>query len=255
MRRLVRVLPVLALLFGARLAAADDPPEYPVPLIDRPLALNKGTFQAMAALDIFHLGNVPDGVSSTAESLTFGGDYTLLRDLQVGAVASVQISPSSELSLLSASGQYAFFKFAAIRVDAGVTKDSQTHGLFAAGLPIRLKLTDMVAFVSGRPYAWGVEDDILAAHVGNGTTTELHIPAGVMIELTPRISVTARTGFRTVSGGGNTASFVPLGVDAIITTNRLDFGLMLDIAGQISPDMAPGYFDLLRFRVFAQLRI
>jgi len=30
---------------------------------------------------------------------------------------------------------------------------------------------------------------------------------------------------------------------------------MLDVNGQVCPDMAPGYFDLFRFRVFAQLRI
>jgi len=60
-----------------------------------------------------------------------------------------------------------------------------------------------------------------------------------------------RTGIR----NQGSAYYVPLGVDATVSVSRLDVGVTLDLAGQVSPSNGNGYFDLLTVRGFAQVRI
>ncbi|HEV7556091.1 MAG TPA: hypothetical protein VGO00_11575 [Kofleriaceae bacterium] len=233
-------------MIGVPLAAADD---YPTPLIERPMSLNPSTFQLTAAYE--YLGVLSGDDSGGIGSLVFAGDYTLFPKLQVGAIAVVDVTPESRFGAALLNGQYEFLKFAAIRADIGITNGANTNGSFGVGLPIRLKLTDMFAFISGRPYAYGAEDDILIAGVGTGSATLFQIPLGLLIQLTPHISVAARSGFREVSS----AEFVPVGIDATIESSRVDFGVMFDFGGQIAPSEAPGFFHTQQFRLWAQLRI
>jgi hypothetical protein len=243
--------PVLAcLVIGVPLARADD---YPSPIIDRPLTLGQGTIQPSLAFELTHFGNVMDPAPSNTESLVFGADYGLANKLQVGAVAYVTISPSSEFGFAIASGQYQFLNFAAIRADIGVSRvDNGDHyGFFGAGLPLKLKMTDTVALISGRPYAYGAEDDIVIGLVGSGSISEFNIPIGILYQLTPHVSVAGRSGIHTEGS----AYFVPIGADITLTSSRIDFGVQFDLAGQVSPSNGNGYADVLRLRAFAQLRI
>jgi hypothetical protein len=229
------------------LAAADD---YPSPLIERPMSLKPSTFQLTGAYE--YQGVLSGSDSGGIGSLVFAGDYTLFPQLQVGAIVDVQVSPESGFGGILVNGQYEFLKFAAIRADVGVSHlAGNTDGSFGVGLPIRLKLTDMFALISGRPYAYGAEDDILIAGVGDGSTTVFQIPLGLLVQLTPHVSVAARSGFREFSS----AEFVPIGLDATVESGHFDFGVMFDFAGQIAPDGAPGFFHTQQFRLWAQLRI
>ena len=234
------------LVLGVPVAVADD---YPVPLIERPMSLNPSTFQATAAYE--YAGVLSGDNSGGIGALVFAGDYTLFPKLQVGAVVDVQVSPVSGFGGFLVNGQYEFLKFAAIRADIGVAHPSHYNGSFGVGLPIRLKLTDMFALVSGRPYAYGAEDDILIAGVGTASTTVFQIPLGLLVQLTPHISIAARSGFREFSSN----EFVPVGLDATIETSHVDFGVMFDFAGQIAPSDGPGFFHAQQFRLWAQLRI
>lgn len=251
MRQLARVLTVLGLLTSAHLALADDEvaPEYPVALIDRPLALNPSTFQLTGSFDIRHV-SVGD-VSANATALNISGDYSPLRHVQLGASVGIQLSPDADFGYAIATGQYEFFKFAAIRVDIGVSNASDVQAFVGAGLPIRLKLTNLVAFVSSRPYAWNFEDDIVSARLGNGSNTEFNLPLGLLFQFTPRVSATLHSGFRE----RDSASFVPFGIDLMLETGHIDLGAMFDVDGQFRPDDGPGYFDAFRFRLFAMIRV
>ena len=252
MRLLVRTLALLACtLLAVPLAAADD---YSTVLIDRPLTLSPQMLQLEAAASLTHFGNAPAMAPSNTEALQFAADYGLLHHLQAGAVVDVQVSPSSDFARGLVSGQYQLLAFAAVRVDLGAQRlDSGNLGFaFGLGAPLHLKLTDNLALISSRPYAYGAEDDLFSFRAASGgSVSEFRIPAGILFQLNPTVAFVGRTGFRSQ----DSASFVPLGVDATVSVSRLDFGVTIDLAGQVSPSTGNGYFDLLTVRGFAQVRI
>jgi hypothetical protein len=250
MRLLVQTLASLACTLLAVAPAAAD--EYATALIDRPLTLPQQNLQLEAAASLTHFGAAVAGVPSNTEALQFGADYAIQPHLQAGAVVDVVVSPSSDLARGLVSGQFQLLEFAAIRFDLGAQRVGDLKFAFGFGLPLRLKLTDKFALVSSRPYAYGAEDDLVSVLVGGGTTTsDLRVPVGILHQLNPNLAVVGRTVIRKQGS----AYFVSLGADATVSVSHLDFGVTLDIAGQVSPGNGPGYFDLLTVRGFAQLRI
>jgi hypothetical protein len=232
------------------LAAADD---YPTAFIDRPLSLDASVMQPSFGAALLHSSAGP--TSSTSEALEFGADYGVRHHLQVGAVLDLQVSPSTDFARGLVSGQYQFLTFAALRLDIGAERIAGNLDFaFGAGLPLRLKLTDAIALISSRPYAYGAEDDVFSVRAGSGDTlTDLRAPLGILYQLDQHVAIVGRSGFRSLSSG-ITAYFVPLGADFTVTVSHLDFGVMFDLAGQVSPS-GSGYFDLVTLRAFAQLRL
>jgi hypothetical protein len=251
MRVLASGLALVASTFvAAPLAAADD---YPTAYLDRPLTLEPGTLQPNAALSLVHNGAAMDPAPSNIEALELGADYGILHHLQAGAVVDINLSPSKFVRAL-ASGQYQLLVFAALRVDIGAQRidNGNLDFAFGIGLPLHLKLTDAFALISSRPYAYGAEDDVFSFRAGSdGTISETRLPLGIMYQLNPHVAFVGRSGFRKQEN----AYFVPLGADALLTVSRLDVGISLDVAGQVSPSGGPGFADLLSVRGFAQVRI
>jgi hypothetical protein len=251
MRLLVRTLALLACtLLAVPLAAADD---YSTVLIDRPLTLPPQMLQLEAAASLTHFGNAVDPAPSNTEALQFAADYGILHHLQAGAVVDVQVSPSSDFARGLLTGQYQLLAFAAVRLDLGAQRvdNGDLDFAFGIGVPLHLKLTDTLALVSSRPYAYGAEDDLFSVRARSSTISELRLPVGVLYQVNPYVALVGRTGIR----NQGSAYFVPLGVDATVSVSRLDVGVTLDLAGQVSPSNGNGYFDLLTVRGFAQVRI
>jgi hypothetical protein len=251
MRLLVRILASLACtLLAVPPAAADD---YSTVLIDRPLTLPPQTLQLEVAASLTHDAAAVDPAPSNTEALQFGADYGILHHLQAGAVVDVRVSPSSQFERGLASGQYQLMAFAALRLDLGAQRvGGDIDFAFGVGVPLRLKLTDALALVSSRPYAYGAEDDLFSFRAGSGDSiSEYRLPIGILYQVAPYFAVVGRTGFRSQ----DSARFVPLGADATLSVSRLDFGVTFDLAGQVSPSSGPGYFDLVTVRGFAQVRI
>jgi hypothetical protein len=247
---LVRCLALLAcMLLAASPAAADD---YSTVLIDRPLTLSPQMLQLEAGASLTHFGNVADGAPSNTEALQFAADYGILHHLQAGAVVDVRVSPASEFERGLVSGQYQLLAFAALRLDLGAQRvGGDIDFAFGVGVPLRLKLTDALALISSRPYAYGAEDDLFSVRAGHGSVSEYRLPVGILYQLHPNVALIGRTGIRSQ----DSATFVPLGADATVSVSRLDLGVTLDLAGQVSPSNGSGYFDLLTVRGFAQVRI
>lgn len=250
MRSLVPILALLACtLLAVPPAAADDDATV---LIDRPLTLPPQMLQLEAAASLTHFGAAVDPAPSNTEALQFAADYGILHHLQAGAVVDVQVSPSSEFARGLLSGQYQLLAFAAVRLDLGAQRvGGDIDVAFGVGVPLHLKLTDALALVSSRPYAYGAEDDLFSVRAGHGSISEFRLPVGILYQVNPYIALVGRTGVR----NQDSAYFVPLGADATVSVSRLDFGVTLDLAGQVSPADGPGFFDLLTVRGFAQVRI
>lgn len=232
-------------------AAADD---TSTSIVDRPLSLDPQTLQPSAAAALVHDSAAVDPAPSNSEALEFGVDYGVLHHLQVGAVVDVTVSPSSEFTRGLVSGQYQLLAFAAFRLDLGAQRvdNGDLDFAFGVGLPVRLKLTDTVALISSRPYAYGAEDDLFSVRAGSGSTiSELRLPVGVLYQLDKHVALAGRTGFRSQGS----ARFIPLGADFIVSVSRLDVGVTFDLAGQIAPDNGRGFFDVLALRGFAQVRL
>lgn len=251
MRLLVRTLALLAcMLLAVPPAAADD---YSTVLIDRPLTLQPQTLQLEAAGALTHDSAAAAPAPSNTEALQFAADYGILHHLQAGAVVDVQVSPSSQFERGLVSGQYQLLNFAAFRLDLGAQRvdSGSLYFAFGVGLPLRLKLTDTLALVSSRPYAYGAEDDLFSVRAGSSTISELRLPVGVLYQVNPYLAVVGRSGIR----NQGSAYYVPFGADVTVSVSRLDLGVTFDLAGQVSPDNGSGYFDLLTVRGFAQVRI
>ena len=238
------------MLLAVARAAADD---YSTVLIDRPLSLPPQMLQLEAAASLTHFGNAVDPAPSNVEALQFAADYGILHHLQAGAVVDVQVSPSSDFARALLTGQYQLLAFAAFRLDLGAQRvdNGDLDFAFGVGVPLHLKLTDTLALVSSRPYAYGAEDDLFSVRAGHGSISELRLPVGILYQVNSYVALVGRTGIR----NQGSAYYVPLGVDATVSVSRLDVGVTLDLAGQVSPSNGNGYFDLLTVRGFAQVRI
>jgi hypothetical protein len=249
----MRLASSLAFLVTSAVAApaalADDTPSA---IIDRSLTLDPQTLQPNAAVFLTHSSAVMDPDPATFDFLEIGADYGILHHLQAGAVVDVQLSPSSEFSRALVSGQYQLLAFAAARVDLGVEHEAgNSQFVFGIGLPVRLKLTDTLALISSRPFAYGAGDDLFTFRAGDGSISEYRLPVGILYQVDSRVALSARTGFRRVES----ADFIPFGLDAVFSLSRLDVGVSFDLNGQISPDGSPGFFDVIAVRGFAQVRI
>ena len=247
-------LALLLLLAAAGLAYADDD-AYPLKLIDRPLTLPDGSFQPFAAFQFIHDSNP----SANAEAMQLALDVEVAPKVQVGAFTWIEVGPDTKFLTGLASIEYKLLNFAAVRADLGVARveSDSIYGSIGLGLPVRLKMSDTVAIISGRPYAWGAEDDIVqirfgSASMGVGSTiSDFHFPIGLLFQLSPNYSVAVRSGYRNQGSAG----YVPAGADATASFSRLDVGVTLDVAGQISPSNGTGYFDIFTARLWAQLRL
>jgi hypothetical protein len=141
--------------------------ENPVPLIDRPLTIPRGTFSATLELPYTNWASSAVGTpsrsnSATGESLALGADYGVSDQLQLGLATAFPINPGAGFGSVLASAAAGLGKSAALRFDAGYEQigvngaNSQFPGSHVnryfggLGAPIKIAISPTLAFVSGR---------------------------------------------------------------------------------------------------------
>ncbi len=243
-------LVIVFTLLAVSPALADD---YPLRLIDRPLAIPDGSYEPFAAFALLSFPNATSPAPSSVDMAQFALDIGVAPKVQVGAYTAIEVSPQTHLYTALASAQYQLVQFAAVRADLGLQKvdSGELYGAVGIGLPVRLKLSETVALISSRPYAWSADDDIVQVRFRSDAISDFHFPVGLLVQLDPHFSFAVRSGYRYQGSAG----FVPAGADAVGSFGPLDIGVTFDIAGQISPSNGNGYFDVLTTRAFAQLRL
>ena len=244
-------LALLTLCAAAGLAHADD--DYPLELIDRPMALPDGAFQPFASFQLLYFPNATSPAPKTVKATQLAFDTVVAPKVQVGAYTQIEVGPETQFLTGLASVQYKLLSFIAARVDAGVQRvdNGDIYGAVGIGLPTRFKISDKIAIISSRPYAWGAEDDLVQIRFGGSTISDFHLPLGVMFQLSPNYNFALRSGYRHQGG----ADYAPAGADFTASFSRLDLGVTVDLAGQVGPANGTGYFDIVTSRIWAQLRI
>jgi hypothetical protein len=282
----MRAFIVMATLLGIAGAAhaedGIDKSNYPAAVVDRPMILPRLMLQP-----VFEIGpsntNSTDGVGGGAGgSLGFGIDVGLTRRLQAGAYLAFPFYPVGNFGDFVGNLQVNLLPQALnLRFDLGTERITSTMDngyvydsfVFGVGLPTKIKLHPMLAFISGSTSArgfgvpmlmvqgrggqWGglpgvvtESNDIIALQAfnppGDNSTVvvgSFFLPVGVLFQPHPIVSLSARTGYRlqfnSQSAGSVTVTqvrhFIPLGFDlAFNIAHRFDVGFTATIAGFVS---------------------
>ncbi len=218
---------------------------YPASLVDRPLVLPKWVFQP--TVDV----GISNSKAGTGESFGIGFDVGVARKLQIGAMFELPVGPAADFGLLAFNLQTPLGRSANLRFDVGVQRGSfhldddsiHTDGfVMGVGLPIKVKLHRMLAFISGstaaRGFAGGpviagdsdrkqmtygvfapLGNDLFSLAVLPGShetgalvnetlvTGTMFLPMGLLVQPHDRISFAVRTGYRLTfahaDGGGS----------------------------------------------------
>lgn len=254
--------------------------------VDRVMVLPKGTLQGSTEMGLAHAST--NGQGSTGFATSFGFEAGLGSRMQVGAAFSVPFSPKFTLGYFFVDGQYGITDFMNLRLNLGMNSSTSATGeagnvvmnddgtfsfegggssvsrAFAGGIgaPIRLRLNERWALISGRtnihaviPNAGqGVDtDDIFTWQLAsNAGFTSLGLPVGIETAFSETWSGRFRTGVRGLMGNAS-GTFIPLAFDTMVVPSRnWDLGATVALAGQVSS--GAGYFDAQNFTLWAQTR-
>ena len=249
-----------------------------------PLLLPSGTAQGEVSFELTSVSE--NGISASGESVVVGMDYGASDRLQLGLSASAAINPGA-FGSVDATGELALGPFAAVRLDAAITRETLTFldqrgslNMYdvALSLPSRIRLADGIALTTGRTGAAGFGrpmtysvgngsvalgstpffggDSIVAISVNDdgSVAASVQAPVGLLITPVRNVSIALRSGFRHVAPiGGGSWNAIPAGVDLVVRAGALDVGATFEVAGQI--DTSAGYFDLRQAAIWAQARI
>jgi hypothetical protein len=228
---------------------------YPSVIAARPLILPPWMGQAGL---VFGVNNTP-GLTGTNIQAAF--DIGVMEKLQVGGTIGFPLSnPDPDFGNFFANAQYGATDYMNLRVDVGAVKQPGAGGstgfAFGVGAPVKYLFNDMLAFVSGRPYAWATGDDILQMQFVNGAKLGIiNIPLGLVAQVHPNVAVGLRTGvkfgFADFKIAGNTPVFIPVGADLMVNVLRdLDVGLAFDLPGN-----KDAYADVRQIGIWAMYRL
>ena len=260
--------------------------EWSESFIDRPLILAPRMVQANLGVDV---SSISDSANSTGETVGAAFDVGIAKSVQAGLALSFPVNPATFGSAI-ANVQLGIADGANLRFDAGVARSGFINGSmdsmsnlyeFGLGVPIKLKLTDQIAFISGRTGAAGfgrpmaladgnggiafgsnpiyMSDALFAAGIQNGVTSyTAGVPVGILIAPHERVAIALRTGYRYVHTGsgdgvGQGLNFVPLGGDVMVNLpSHFDVGVSADVAGPLGQNY--DYLAYRQFMGFAQAR-
>jgi hypothetical protein len=258
--------------------ARSEKEAYPLSLVERPLILPRFMFQPSVAFDITNVDQAGNGTV-----FGFALDVGLSRRLQAGVFFAFPIDPNADFGNFVANLQVGVADPLNLRLDLGAerlafaapsiavgTKDAFIFGL---GVPIKLKLHRMLAFVSGSSTALGfgwqtnfadkmgrssiygfvggiTSNDVLSLLVydsggGGGKVTigALTLPVGFLFTPIERLTIGVRSGYRLVfnhvenASGTPLAHYIPLAFDLVVAIVRqLDVGFTATLQGNIDND-------------------
>lgn len=270
-----RALMIFSLCANAALAQELQP------VIARPATLPRGALEVTlhGTYTNWATGVTADlsPVAVAGETLSAGLDFGATDGVQVGVATSLPIHPGAGFGSILGSAAFAVSHDAAVRLDAGFESlgfnGDGTGGLNhvnryfgGIGAPIKVPLSSMVAFVSGRTGAvqFGhfnnigqagtalylgasllpeLSTDLLVVSVGNhdsATAIGVNLPAGLLLQPDPRFALTLFAGYSVAiaiprsGSGASTQSlhFLPIGIEAVVTpASQLDIGARFSLDG------------------------
>jgi opacity protein-like surface antigen len=259
-------------------------------VVDRPLTLPKGR------LDVTLHGTYTNwsagGATADGLSLEMGFDFGASDKTQGGIALALPITPGAGFGSILGTAVYGASPNLGIRLDAGYERIGFNGGsgfltghanrfFGGLGVPIRVPITPMVAFVSGRTSSVqfghfnnfgdsGVgfysgassfpesSSDFFVISGGDSSTTTnvgIHLPLGLLLQPEPHLALRLESGYAALINDSGTLHFIPLAVEAIVTpVPRLDFGLRFVVDGNVAGSSAFGYFDQRALMFWLRLR-
>jgi hypothetical protein len=243
---------------------------FPDSFVSRPMTLPEGMVQADSTLAI---SNYDTGFarSDTGTNMNLGVDVGLHPRLQAGMLLSLPLTPEGGFGMMVGDLQYALAPFANLRFDVGASRlladvpamgnmtvtQSTTGFVWGVGVPMKWRLSDRVAVISGRTTASSfgtaskangylvASDDIITMTSGsftsgNATFTStlwtFGLPVGILTQVHERIGLAVRTGFRVLRGDvleNDTA--IPFAFDLMTHVARpVDVGFTFELPGWTS---------------------
>lgn len=294
--RSVRALTLLCSCASAALAQDVQP------VLDRPMTLTRGALDLTLHGTYTDWGSsVAAGVGVSGGTIALGLDYGASDRAQLGVALALPAHPGFGFGSVVGSAGIAAGRTVAVRADVGLESiglngdvppggNHTTRFAFGFGAPLKVPLAPGVAFVSGRTgavqfghfnnigsggtglYLGGafftqlVSDNFVFAAGNNNSSSNIgiNLPAGLLLQADPHLSVTLQTGYSAIilaPSGASTATlhFVPLSIEAVVSpTSRFDVGARFSLDGYVANTNfggpGPGYFDMrelmfwLRFR-------
>jgi hypothetical protein len=272
---MTRSLAIALSLFGS-LAAADEVTKgnYPASLVERPMLAPPLQFEPTIGVGVTNVDGNGNG-SGTGEVLSFGLEMGIVKRLQMGILFAFPVNPNPGFGTFLFNAQTKLSDTVSLRLDVGAEQLTLfgTTPMFVGGIgvPIKLKINRMLAFVSGATgadgfgpqpifagsygYSMYFTSDVIAfaafqnddgsGSVARGMIGSFFVPVGFLFQPHERISFGVRSGYRLLfshdSGGSQSstsvAHFVPLGLDMNVNIIRqLDFKFSAMFAGVLKSE-------------------
>ena len=291
----IPMIVILGSMLCARAAGAQEistahagAGEWSESWIDRPLVLAPRMVQANLGVDVTNAA-IGSG-NATGESMSAAFDIGIVPRVQAGIALTFPVNPAAFGSAL-ADVQFGLSDQANLRFDAGVARGGFTGGPlesmaniyeFGLGVPIKVKLAQGVAFISGRTSAAGFARPLALAGDGGGlafgaspffmseslfavgindngvASYTANAPVGLLIAPHERVAIALHTGYRyahsgSQSGSGRDLNFVPFGGDLMFNLpSHVDLGVSGDVAGPV--DSNDDYLSYRQFMAWLQAR-
>jgi len=240
-------------------AAAEQ--TYPA-FIDRPLVLAPGTFQPHAGWELLGFR----GGGPTRNSLWFGADVGVLRELQIGASLVLTEAPGLGFDRAAARAVLALHPMTAVRLDTSIYRFlglPEEYG-YASGIGLSIKiplLAGTLSLVSGRSFALPpigrtieelhFADDLFTLDLNHSNVTAtVGFPIGLQLQPIEQLSLLLRSGYRHGFGGGSySEDWIPVGLDALVSFAPVDLIASAELPGNVR-----GHADVFIVRAVAQAR-
>jgi hypothetical protein len=282
-------------VIAALLPCAAVAQKLPAALIDRPLTLPAGATEFNVLFNDSSWSQGGGSVSGQAGAASI--EYGFTSAVQGGVTVALPVSPGFSFGTVVGTGVFTASPTTALRIDAGaesVGSSSIGNGKYTLlfggfGVPLKFRLDDRFAFVSGSAAAFrfahftNLGANGAALYEGtstfdfagadlfsvvhsttsgvNGTVIQINAPIGVLLQIVEPLSVTLSTGYHALiaTGGGTTgvSHYIPLGADVVLSPNpSLDIGVSLALAGTVSDASGAnlGYGDIKNFALWVRLR-
>ncbi len=231
------------MMFAASAAAAE------------PLTLSRDQLAVSADASLVATSRTSFGttVHDTTPVARVGGGFGITRWLTAGASYAFELDDPGRAGLVTLFGAASMVRCGRLAVGVGLetTLDlgSLGDGVVAAGAAVRYQLTDQVAVFTGAPWLPGPLGHQLQLGVGPQHYVVLDLPAGIEVQIGPRVLAYAATGLVSIV-------LSDPGLEDRVTTplrsNPVDAGIWVHLDTQLSliasfssPDLRPhDYLEL-----------
>lgn len=287
---LIQIVMLTSFFFATTATARTDnltKEDYPLSTVERPMTLPPMMFAPFVEGGLTYANSSYNQVDlkGYGGTLAFGFAASIIPRLQLGLMFAFPLGPINDFGQFVVDLQGNVVPDVMnIRLDLGTervngtfsgfsstTSYTQDSFLMGVGLPLKVKLHRMFAFISSSPWGRGFASQPLTSVSSNGLSASffggvysddlfslltyensgtriivgaVHIPIGLVFQPHPMMAIGVRTGYRYVfthtnDGQGSTSTtqdhFVPLGFDLVVTPHRMvDIGFTATVYGPVA---------------------